>query len=1247
MKFKLSLAVFSLAVTATFAGAADQPLYLNPQQPIDKRIDDLLSRMTLEEKISQISDDWGCAAIPRLKVPALLKTEGLHGHSYGVGSTIFPHAIAMAASFDVPLVNQVGKATAQEAKAAGVRQSWSPVLDVARDARWGRVEETYGEDTYLVSRMGVSWIEGFQGEGMIATPKHFAAHGGPEGGRDSNDVGYANRVMREVFLPPFRLAVEEAHAGAVMAAYGVWNGVPDNASKTLLETILRQEWGFNGFVVTDCGSIEHFVMKHSIAPDFQQASLLGLEAGVNVECGPIWKKNIAAAVENGIVNESLVDQAIRPVLAAKFRLGLFENPGPAHMVNEKRPDWDTAEHRAIARQLATESMVLVKNDNKLLPLSKDVKTIAVIGANAASVQTGDYSAKPVDGQLISVLDGIKARVSAGTKVIYAPGFSWDNLDDKSLFNEAIEAAKQADVVVMVMGDHSSQEVSKDKTKKQVESTTGENKDGATLQMPGVQGDLIKAVQAVGKPVVLTVVNGKPFVLKWEAENIPAILITWYAGEEAGNATADLLFGDKNPSGKLPITFPRSVGQLPLNYDFKTSGRSYDYYDELFAPLFRFGYGLSYTTFEYSNLVITPDANDPASVTVKADVKNTGSVAGDEVAQLYITDVMASVTTPVIHLKGFQRLSLNPGETKTATFHLKPHDLSLLDTNDVRVVEPGVFRIHVGGASPDLPRRGAKDLRTKGENLKKEIGFTKSTDGISGEFNEPKAYAAKFVYSIKAPATAQAGVEVPVTVTVKNVGNLTDITAADLYRGTKLDTWSFEIEPGQSKSHTFNVPFYTAGAGFLTVVGGGQIFTQPFSVSKSPAKLSLKSPQTQVDADGNVVISTKATDVGTEPYQGEVALVIDGKKVAAEPVQLAPGESRNVSLKFPAEKSGNVRYQLGNLPVANFAVPGGIGMAWGSGPALAIPFNETSGSSAKDLISGKSFSFQGTPQWKDGGVFITGGAFLPIAGIDLANKSFTLAANLKIAAGTNKLGIFGGHAPMGAGQDESGSKLHVGVQDGKLRFGFLGRDVSGQMPVPTDKWVNATFTYDVTANIGTIYLNTNQDAQKPQKPYEGALETIGTTPMMQNGTFTLKDVTVLNGTLPKNAVKALAEKGLDALKSGSFTTDWRTVSGTPGGLVAWAEAPAGSEIDATVEIGDGTGKVVDSKKVKLTNGRNAVSLSGLKAGTQARVRIEIAVTKWDAAPSVDGLNLVGKDFEVRWVTSDQLKKGNATGGVSAQ
>jgi len=781
-----------------------RPLYLDPHAPIEQRIDDLLKRMTVDEKISQISNDQGSAGIPRLNVPALWKTEAIHGQAFSTGATIFPQAIAMGATFNPALVERVARETGAEAKAANARSAWAPVLNLARDLRWGRVEETYGESPYLVTRMGVAWIDGFQSEGLIAVPKHFVVHGEPLGGRDSNDVGLSDRLMREIFLPGFRAAIEEAHAGGIMPSYSSWQGVPDNDSQFLLQRILRQEWSFDGIVVSDCGALANFYTKQGVAGSLVEAAALGIRAGVNLNCGRTYREFAAAALNQGLISDQELDDAVRPMLRAKFRLGLFEQPVPGRLLTDKLPEYDSAAARAMAREVEVEAAVLLKNDNNLLPLKRDMRVIAVIGPDGSDGQTGDYSPRPAPGQVVSVLDGIRSHVGPQTKVLFAAGLDKVASTDTSKFAEAIAAAKQAEVAVVVVGDNSRPHGGK--------PTTGEGEDSATLDMPGAQQELVKEVEETGTPVVLVLVNGKPFTLQWEAEHIPAILETWFPGEEGGDATADLLFGDRNPSGRLPLTWPRSVGQLPLHYDDLPTGRKYSYADMPYAPQWRFGYGLSYTTFRFSNLRIVPKEGDPGFVTVSANVENVGNRDGDEVSQLYVSDLVASTMTPLVELKGFQRISLKAGETKTVQFELAPYDLSVLDRDMVRRVDPGVFRVHVGGVVPDAPDNVV-------DQRKEEMGFSGPTEGVSGQFDESKPYAAKFVYTLDAPSRANRGAVISVKVTARNEGDLTDVTETKLYQGDLLGSWSFELKPGEAKTHEFRVKLLNADP--LVLLAGSQ------------------------------------------------------------------------------------------------------------------------------------------------------------------------------------------------------------------------------------------------------------------------------------------------------------------------------------------------------------------------------------------------------------------------------------------
>jgi beta-glucosidase len=1222
-------------VASGVGGGQSTPAYLDPSLPVASRIDDLLPRLTLEEKIQQLSDSWGSPGIPRLKVPVLLKTEGLHSQSYSLGATIFPHPISMASTFDPDLIREVGRITAIEAKAANIRCSWSPVLDLARDARWGRVEETYGEDPYLVSRMGVAWITGFQGEDMIAVPKHFAGHGEPLGGRDSNDVGLSDRTMRESHLIPFRAAIEEAHAGGVMAAYSTWDGTPDNASQELLQNILRQEWGFDGIVVSDCGGPEHFLTKQAVVTNLEQACQLAIRAGVDIECGDAYKKALLAAVQDGLVSESEVDANVRDVLRAKFKLGLFENPGPQKMIWDKLPAYDTPEHRLLAREVSVEGSVLLKNEGGLLPLDKNLKVIAVIGPNADQAQTGDYSPKVATNQMVTVLQGIKSHVGPNTRVLYAKGC--DALStNTSGFAEAVATAQQADAVVLVVGDHSFADRQK--------STTGENVDGATLEIPGVQRELIKAVQATGKPVVLVLVNGKPFTLVWEDQHIPAILETWYPGEEGGDATADLIFGDRNPSGRLPITFPRSVGQLPLYYDYLPSGRNYDYYDMPFTPLYRFGYGLSYTTFEYSHLTIVPRPDDPGYVTVSADIKNTGSRAGDEVAQLYLTDLLTSVVTPVIQLKGVQRVSLKPGETKTVTFELTPYALSFLNAEMQRVIEPARIRVHVGGASPEPPK-GSEEHKLK-------IGFKDPSQGISGEFGMPRRYQADFAYALEVPAETSGGKSFPATVTVTNNGNLLDVAEIKLYGDSLLGTRRFEIPPGASRSYSFNVTLYQGGQQTLTAIVGKKAVSRLVNVSRSPASLSLENVKTSIGSDGVLHYGAEAVDTGSDPYTGQFAIQVDGQVVASQKLELVPGVHQSVELTYAFPHAGTFQVKVGADEEQPMVVPGGISLAL-SDPLIYLNFETADNAGVRNEITGTTLAIQGTPHFvpgKRGKAFATDNkdTFIKAGSVDLYRKPFTLAAWVNLQELTDGQAMFfGGQAPMGADVDTTGTGLAAGILQGSPVLSFWDRDVHGKTLVGIGNWTHVAYVYDPDTEKGSLYINGKLDKTAAQKPYTGPLDMIGGALRFNHGKFSLDEVLVTHDRLDAAAISTLANHGIEALQSGAITTDWRPAPATLNQLETWCDLGAGAKIQLTVETAGDDNQVAGSKMFELQSGDQTISLAGLERHDKVRLKIQLTATKWGSLPALQGVSLSGGKDSVRWSMADEWQKGSRAGGLEIE
>ena len=750
-----------LFAASAWSQPAAAPKYRDPKLSIDERVADLLSRMTLEEKVAEVSssfdphvslldttgtyrpdqaslafrDPGGEQVLefsPRqrailrngvqrylrektpLGIPWLFMGEALHGFMSD-GSTSFPQALALASTFDPALVRRVFSAAGDEARSAGVAQVFTPVLDLARDPRWGRTEETYGEDPYLASRMAVAAVTGLQGgefhidtHHVLATAKHFAVHGQPEGGTNAAPGNYSERIIRENFLVPFQAAVQEAHAGSVMASYNEIDGVPSHINHWLLDRVLRQEWGFGGYITSDGGGLQMLVQAHHVAANMSEAARLALEAGVDYDLsdGSVYR-TLTDQVKQGAVPESLVDRAAGRVLAAKFRLGLFDDP-------YVDPDYTAKitsgpEHRKLAVEAARKAVVLLKNDKNLLPLDlAKLKTIAVIGPNAADVHVGGYAREPGHG--VSLLDGIRARVGTSAKVVYAEGCQITNakqgwrgwsangvqLADSAAQAEkvaaAVELARKADVAILVVGENES-------TNREAWGETHLG-DRDSLDLLGAQNDLVKAVVETGTPTVVFLLNGRPLSINYIAEHVPAILEGWYLGQEGGTAAAEVLFGDINPGGKLPITFPHTVGALPDFYNHKpTDDRTYAFSTR--KPLYAFGYGLSYSTFKFDNLRIEPAQIAIGGVAkARVDVINAGLREGDEVPQLYLHQRVASVTQPVMSLKGFERITLKPGEKRTVEFTINADMLSILNTDMHRVVEPGVFDVMVGSSSAD-------------------------------------------------------------------------------------------------------------------------------------------------------------------------------------------------------------------------------------------------------------------------------------------------------------------------------------------------------------------------------------------------------------------------------------------------------------------------------------------------------------------------------------------------------------------
>jgi beta-glucosidase len=754
------------------------PPYKNPALPPAKRVKDLLGRMTLEEKAAQMMCVWqeknsrlldqngnfdstkakanfkkghgigqvgrpsdagapatepwkgkdarGMAELTnaiqkffiensRLGIPVFFHEECLHGHAARDG-TSFPQPIALGATFNPGLIEKLFTMTAAETRARGGHQALTPVVDVARDPRWGRVEETYGEDPFLVSRLGIAAVRGFQGDAVfnnknrvIATLKHFAAHGQPESGMNCAPVNVSERLLRETFLFTFKEAIQKAGALSVMASYNEIDGVPSHASEWLLRDVLRKEWKFKGFVVSDYYSIWELHYRpdthgHFVARDKSHACELSVKAGVNIEFPePDCYLHLTELVRKKILKESQLDELIAPMLFWKFQMGLFDDPyvNP----NEAEKIVGSEAHRKLALQAARESITLLKNENNLVPLDlKKTKTIAVIGPNANRSLLGGYSGAPKHD--VTVLDGIKAKVGNRAKVLYSEGCkitiggSWQqdevvasNPDeDRKQIAEAVQVAGQADVIVLAIGGN-------EQTSREAWNLKHMG-DRASLELVGRQNELVQTMLATGKPVIVLLFNGRPLAIVDVAKNVPAIFECWYLGQECGHAVADVLFGDFNPGGKLPISFPRSAGHVPVFYNYKPSARRGYLFDDV-SPLFPFGFGLSYTTFAFKNPRLKKKkirAKD--STQVEIDVTNTGSRAGTETVQLYIRDLVSSVTRPIKELKGFQKIELRPGETKTAALDITPESLAFYDVHMKYVVEPGDFEIMVGNSSCD-------------------------------------------------------------------------------------------------------------------------------------------------------------------------------------------------------------------------------------------------------------------------------------------------------------------------------------------------------------------------------------------------------------------------------------------------------------------------------------------------------------------------------------------------------------------
>ncbi|HRH46025.1 MAG TPA: beta-glucosidase BglX [Pyrinomonadaceae bacterium] len=718
---------------------------------IEKKIDTLLKQMTIEEKIGQLTQYSGdrkatgpvtfkgdhkeliksgkigsmlnvlgstytrqyqeIAMQARLKIPLLFAQDVIHGYK-----TTFPIPLGEAASWDLEAIQKSARISAIEASASGIHWTFAPMVDIARDPRWGRVMEGAGEDTYLGSKIAFARVKGFQGDhlgdidSIMACAKHFVAYGAAVGGRDYNSVDMSDRQLWEIYLPPFK-AANEAGVATYMNSFNDLNGIPATGNKYLQRDILKSKWNFQGFVVSDWGSIGEMI-NHGYVKDASEAALSAITAGSDMDMeSSAYRNNLAQLVADKKVPIALIDDAVRRILYKKFELGLFDDPYKYSNPEREQKELNNPEHLEIARDVARKSIVLLKNEKQTLPLAKNTKTIAFIGPMVKSVKDNhgfwsvDLPDVNYDKLITTQWDGVKNKVGKDTNLLYAKGCDVDCKSDEG-FAEAVETAKKSDVVILSIGEAWNQ--------------SGEAKSRSNIHLPGMQEDLVKAIQSTGKPVVVLINAGRPLVFNWTADNVPAILYTWWLGSEAGDAIADVLFGDYNPSGKLPITFPRSEGQIPIYYNHFNTGRparddndkNYrsSYLDLSITPKFEFGYGLSYTTFQYSDLKLDKKKlKSNEKIEISLNITNTGKYAGEEVVQLYLRDKVASLVRPVKELKDFQKIKLNSGETKTVKFIIDKDKLSFYNQQLQWIAEAGEFDLMIGSSSADIRLKDTFEL----------------------------------------------------------------------------------------------------------------------------------------------------------------------------------------------------------------------------------------------------------------------------------------------------------------------------------------------------------------------------------------------------------------------------------------------------------------------------------------------------------------------------------------------------------
>ena len=753
--------------------------YKNPDLPIAERVSDLISRMTIEEKVGQLSvllgwemyerkkgvlvsekfktavkdqhigmlwatlraDPWTKKTLrngldpflasqatnalqkwnlehSRLQIPVFIAEECPHGHM-AIGTTVFPTAIGQGSTWNPDLIQEMAAVIAKEARLQGAHIGYGPVLDIARELRWSRVEETYGEDPYLTGAMGAAMVKGFQGEDLqsgkniISTLKHFAAYGIPAGGHNGGYVNLGQRALFQDYLPPFKAAVM-AGAGSLMTAYNSIDGIPCSANPFLLKTILREQWGFKGFTISDLHSIGGLTGNDRVATGKTDAATQAINAGLDSDLGgSVYSLPLIEAVKTGDVTIARLDEAVARILTKKFEMGLFENPYTIPELAKK----GVQDQKAIElnRRVAQASAILLKNEGQLLPLSKAIKRIAVIGPNADNIynQLGDYTAPQHRKDVVTVLDGIRNKLSDKTIIRYVKGCAIRDTSASEIA-AAVQAAEASDVTIVVLGGSSARDFKTEYLETGAanidhvaisDMESGEGFDRSTLDLLGNQLELLQALANTGKPVVLVMIQGRPLNLNWAAAHIPAILNMWYPGQQGGNAVADVIFGDYNPAGRLPISIPRSVGQLPVYYSYQNASR-HGYVEGPSTPLYNFGFGLSYTNFSYADLEISKTtAGDSLAVSVSFTVSNIGEMDGEEVAQLYLSDQVSAVVVPNKQLKAFKRFHLKKGEKKKITLHLKTEDLALIDANYRSIAEKGSFKIAVGPSSAEIRLSG--------------------------------------------------------------------------------------------------------------------------------------------------------------------------------------------------------------------------------------------------------------------------------------------------------------------------------------------------------------------------------------------------------------------------------------------------------------------------------------------------------------------------------------------------------------